>query len=145
MKRSRLFCNDSTTSVFKFHDFLNKAFDLLYSLLTWIFCMLLQTWYALQKKIPKGVRIVTLTLRTSYWLIKRRIILCILFQDVRFLLNMRVICGWRKVLVYDSRITVVFIFDLIIVEEGRVTVGVNFRAKDKGKRGVARSPHPLPL
>ena len=43
----------STISVFKFHDFLNKAFDLLYSLLTWIFCMLLQTWYALQKRFPK--------------------------------------------------------------------------------------------
>ena len=53
--------------------------------------------------------------------------------------------GWRKLLVYDSRITVFFIFDLIIVEEWRVTLGVNFRAKDKCKKGVARSPHPLPL
>ena len=45
MKRSRLLCNDSTISVFEFHYFLNKAFD---------------------AKIPKGILIVSLTLRTSY-------------------------------------------------------------------------------
>ena len=51
-----------------------------------------QTWHACfvfqhEAKILKGVRIVSLILRTNNWVIKRRIIHCILFQDVTFLLK----------------------------------------------------------